>query len=126
MYYADTGENASLVASSTLVDLCDNNRNDNDDDDDKQHNKQAPPLLTVPAARLLDRAADLGIRLDDIVVDLLALLLDVRNERFLLLHNLIQVLEQLGKLDHLTLNVLNCFVALFDIAESARSLTLTV
>lgn len=82
-----------LFRGSGLVDLGDDDRNDDDHDDDEKHDEQAPPLLAVPATCLFDCAADLGVRLDDVVVNLLALLLDVGDEGFLLLHNLVQVLE---------------------------------
>ena len=116
----------SLFAGSSLVDLCDNHGNNNDNNDDEQHNKQAPPLLAVPAARLLDRASNLGVGLHNVVVDLLALLLDVGHKRLLLLHDLVQVLEKLGQLDHLALDVLDRLVALFDVAEGAGGLAAAV
>lgn len=115
-----------LFGARSLVDLRNHNCDNDDDDDDEQNNEQAPPLLAVPAARLLDCAADLGVGLDDVVVDLLALLLDVGDEGFLLLHDLVQVLEQLGELDHLALDVLDRVVALFDIAKGGRGLAATV
>jgi hypothetical protein len=90
---------------SRLVNLCDNHSNDDHNNDDKQDNEEAPPLLAVTATRL------------DVVVDFLALLLNVGNERFLLLDDLVKVLEQLGEFDHLTFYVLDGLVALFYIAE---------
>jgi hypothetical protein len=114
------------AACGSLVDLCDNNSDNDDDDNDEENDEQAPPLLAVPAARLLDCAADLGVCLDDVFVDLLTLLLDVGDERFLLLHDLVEVLEQLGKFDHLLLDSLNGFVALLDVAESGRGLAAAV
>ena len=115
-----------LVAGSSLVDLCNDDGDDDDDDDDEQDDEQAPPLLAVPAACLVDCAADLGVGLDDVVVDFLALLLNVGDEGFLLLHDLIEVLEQLGELDHLALDVLDRFVTLLDVAEGGRGLAAAV
>lgn len=106
-----------LGLGSSLVDLGNHHSNNDDNDDDEQDDEQAPPLLAVPAARLLDRAANLGVCLNHVVVDLLALLLDIGHERLLLLHNLVEVLEELGELNHLALDVLDGFVALLDVAE---------
>lgn len=95
-----------------------NNDSDNDDDDDdEQDDKQAPPLLAVAAAGLLDGASNFGVGLYYVFVDLFTLLLDVGYKWFLLLNDLIEVLEKLGKLHHLALDVLNCVVSLLDIAE---------
>lgn len=109
-----------------LGDLGNNNSNDDNDDDDEQDNEQAPPLLAVTAAGLVNGTSNLGIGLYNIFVDLLAFLLDVGNKRFLLLNNLVKVLEELGKLHHLALNVLNGFVALLDVTEGRRGLATAV
>lgn len=109
-----------------LVDLCDNNSDDDNDNDDEQNNEQAPPLLAVPAASLLDCAADFGVGLDNVVVNLFALLLDVGDEGLLLLHDLVEILEKLGQLNHLALDVLNGLVALLDVAEGGRGLAAAV
>lgn len=78
-------------------------------------NEQAPPLLAVSAPCLLDSTANLSVGLDNVGVDFLALLLDVLNEGFLLHDDLVQVLEQLCQLDHLSLDLLDGLVALLDV-----------
>lgn len=50
-------------------------------------------------------------------MNLFALLLDVFDQRLLLHNNLVQVLEQLCKLHHLSLNLLNGLVTFLDISE---------
>lgn len=102
---------------SRLVNLCDNHSNDDHNNDDKQDNEEAPPLLAVTATRLDDSTINFDVGSLDVVVDFLALLLDVGNERFLLLDDLVKVLEQLGEFDHLTFYVLDGLVALFYVAE---------
>jgi len=100
-----------------LVDLCDDHSNDNNDDDDEQDDKEAPPLLAVTAARLDYGTINLDIGSLYVVVDFFALGLDVGDERLLLLDNLVEILEQLGQLHHLTFYVLDGFVSLFDVAQ---------
>jgi hypothetical protein len=113
------GNLSSLFDGSVfaLVDHCDNRGDDGNDDDDENDDEQAPPLLAVAAPRLFDSATNLCVCLDDVLVDLLAFLLNVGNKGLLLLHNLVEVLEELGELDHLALNVLDSLVALLDVAE---------
>jgi hypothetical protein len=96
--------------------LGDNDNNNDDDNDDEEDNEEAPPLLAVAAAGFLNGSTNLVVPLYNVVVNLLALLLDVGNKRLLLLDNLVEVLEQLSKLNHLTLDVLDSFVALLDVA----------
>ena len=55
--------------------------------------EEAPPLLPAGTARLHDGTANLGVGLDHVLVDLLALCLDVLDEGLLLLDNLVEVLE---------------------------------
>ena len=61
-----------------------------------------------------------------IVVDFLALGFNVGDKGLLLLDNLIKVLKELGKLDHLALDVLDSLVALLDVAQRGRGLAATV
>jgi hypothetical protein len=124
-WLANLGGLAGGVGSA-LVDLRNDNGDDDNDDDDEEDDEQAPPLLAVAAPCLFDGAADLCVGLDDVLVDLLALLLNVGNEGLLLLHNLIEVLEQLGELDHLALDILDGLVALLDVAEGRRGLAAAV
>jgi hypothetical protein len=84
-------------------------RNDNEDD---HNNEEAPPLLVVASARADNCGDHFLVTLCDGFADLLALGCDVGNERLLLLHNLVEVLEKLGELDHLALNFLGGLVAL--------------
>jgi hypothetical protein len=102
---------------SFLVHGNNNTYHNGDDDDNDNADEKAPPLLATSAARFCDGSADLCVRLDDVLVNLLALLLDILDKRLLLHDNLIKVLEELCELDHLLLNLLNGFVALLDIAE---------
>lgn len=106
----------SSLGRSGLVDLCDDDDDDDNDDDEEENDEEAPPLLAVAAARFVDGSADFRVGLHHVVVDFLALGLDVGHERLLLLHDLVEVLEQLGKLDHLALDVLDGLVPLLDIA----------
>ena len=76
---------------SRLVNLCDNHSNDDHNNDDKQDNEEAPPLLAVTATRLDDSTINFDVGSLDVVVDFLALLLNVGNERFLLLDDLVKV-----------------------------------
>ena len=80
-------------------------------------NEEAPPLLPARTASLLDSTTNLGVGLDDVFVDFLALLLNVLDERFLLLDDLIEVLEQLCELDHLLLNLLDGLVTLLHVTQ---------
>lgn len=109
-----------------LGDLGYNDHNDRDGNEDEQDDKQAPPLLAVAATGLLNGAPDLRVGLYNVLVDFLALLLDVGNERLLLLNDLVEILEELSKLDHLALDVLNGFVSLLDVAEGRGGLTTAV
>ena len=59
-------------------------------------------------------------------MDLLALCFDVLDEGLLLLDNLVEVLEQLGELNHLLLDLLDGLVALLHITEGGRCLTAAV
>jgi hypothetical protein len=102
---------------------CHDNRHDNEDDD---ANEQAPPLLAVARARTDDCGANLLIAFHDIVVDFFGLGLDARNLGFLLLHDLVKVLEELGQLDHLALNVLDRGVALLHVTEAGAGLAAAV
>lgn len=106
----------SSLWSCSLVDLGNNNSHNDDDNDDEEDDKEAPPLLAVAAAGLLNGTTNLIVPLNNVLVNLLTLLLDVGNEWLLLLNNLVEVLEQLCKLNHLSLNVLDGFVALLDVA----------
>jgi len=109
-----------------LVDLCDDNSNDDNNDDDEQQNEEAPPLLAVAAAGLDDGAIDFHVGSFDIILDFFALLLNVCDKRLLLLDNLVEVLEQLGKLHHLAFYVLDGFVSLLDVAQGGRGLATAV
>lgn len=106
----------SSLWSCSFVDLGDNDNNNDDDNDDEEDNEEAPPLLAVAAAGFLNGSTNLVVPLYNVVVNLLALLLNVGNKRLLLLDNLVEVLEQLSKLNHLTLDILDSFVALLDVA----------
>lgn len=109
-----------------VVDCNDNGDNDGNDNDDEDANEQAPPLLPVAGARTDNRRTNLLVALGDVLADLLALLLNVGHKRLLLLHNLVKVLEELGKLDHLALNVLDRLVTLLDVAQGGVGLTAAV
>jgi hypothetical protein len=110
-----------------LVVHCDNDTNDHsNNDEDDNNDEQAPPLLAVTGARADDRGTNLFVTLCDVIANLLALLLNVGNERLLLLHNLVEVLEKLGELDHLALNVLDGLVALLHVAQSGARLATAV
>jgi hypothetical protein len=110
-----------------LVVYCDNNTDDHgNDDEDDDHNEEAPPLLAVAGASADDCGADFLVALGDVFADLLALGFNVGNERLLLLHNLVEVLEELGKLDHLALNVLDGLMALLDVAQGGARLAAAV
>lgn len=111
-----------------LVVVCDNNNSNNDGNDDEDDNadEQAPPLLAVAATCADNCSANLLVAFCDVLADCFTLHLDVGNEWLLLLHDLIEVLEELGELDHLALDVLNGFVALLDIAEGRAGLAAAV
>jgi hypothetical protein len=115
-----------LILRLWLV-YCDNDTDDHgNDDEDDDHNEEAPPLLAVAGARADDGGANFLVALSDIFADLLALSFDVGNKRLLLLHNLVEVLEELGKLDHLALNVLDGLMALLDVAQGGARLAAAV
>jgi hypothetical protein len=110
-----------------LVIHSNNNTDDHcNDDNDDEDNEEAPPLLAVAGARADDCGANFLVTLCDVFADLLALGFDVGNERLLLLHNLVEILEELGKLDHLALNVLDGLVALLDVAQGGARLAAAV
>lgn len=109
-----------------IVDGNNDSNNNSDDNDDENANKQAPPLLPVARARTDNRSADLLVTLGDVVADFFALLLNVGDEGLLLLHDLVEVLEELGELDHLALNVLDGIVALLDVAQGGVGLAAAV
>lgn len=88
--------------------------------------EQAPPLLPVAGARLLDGAANLLVALHHVVVHLLALLLNVLHQRLLLHDDVVEVLEQLRELHHLALDLLDGLVALLDIPEARLGLAAAV
>lgn len=109
-----------------VVDSDDDTDDDGNDNDDEQDDEQAPPLLPVACARTDDRSTDFLVTLCDVLADFLALLLDVGDERLLLLHDLIEVLEELCKLHHLALDVLDGLVALLDVAQGRAGLAAAV
>jgi hypothetical protein len=109
-----------------LVDCDDDSDNDRNDDENNDRDEQAPPLLAVAAARRGDCGANLLVAFCDVLADLLALLLNVGDHGLLLLHDLVEVLEELGELDHLTLDVLDRFVALLDVAQGGAGLPTAV
>jgi hypothetical protein len=74
--------------------------------------KQAPPLLVVARTSTDDRRANFLVAPCDILANVLALLLNVGNERLLLLHNFVEIYEKLGDHEHLALNVLDSLMAL--------------
>jgi hypothetical protein len=115
-----------LILRLRLV-YCDNDTDDHGNDNkDDDHNEEAPPLLAVAGARADDGGANFLVALSDVFADLLALSFDVGNKRLLLLHNLVEVLEELGKLDHLALNVLDGLMALLDVAQGGARLAAAV
>lgn len=116
----------SLCAWLFVVDGNDDGDDDSNDDDDEDADEQAPPLLPVASTRADNRRANLLVTLCYVLADFLALLLNVGDQRLLLLHDLVKVLEELSKLNHLTLNVLNGLVALLDIAEGGAGLAAAV
>jgi hypothetical protein len=80
--------------------------------------EQAPPLLAVTGSRLFNSASNFLVALNDVVVDFLALLLNVLDEGLLLHNNLVEILEELGKLHHLSLNLLNRLVSFLDVPKT--------
>jgi hypothetical protein len=114
------------LRSLWLVDCDNNSNNDRNDDEDDDRNEQAPPLLAIAAARRGDCGANLLVAFCDILADLLTLLLNVGDEGLLLLHDLVEVLEELGELNHLALDVLDGFVALLDVAQGGAGLAAAV
>ena len=105
----------------------DNNDNDDNDDDDDQHrNAQADPLLPASSFCLEDGAIELGIGTSHVGVDLLALLLDLRNGWLLLNDERFEVLEELRKLHHLLLDLLDILVSASDVLCHALRLAAAV
>lgn len=87
---------------------------------------QANPLLPAGTPRRLDGAAELDVALVQVLDHLLALLLD-NGDLLLLLHDQgVHVLEQLGELDHLLLDLLDGGVAVLDGAEDGPRLPAAV
>lgn len=124
--YSRIGRWRKLRLLILLVDGDDDTNHNGDDDDDNDDDEEAPPLLAAGAAGLFDSAADFGVGLHHIFVDLLALLLDVGDKGLLLHDDLVEVLEQLGELHHLLLDLQNRLVALLDVAESRGRLATAV
>jgi hypothetical protein len=116
--------------SNTRRPLCkqsDSDANDYGNDDNNENNEeQAPPLLSVASTRANDSCANLLITFCDVFADFVALLHNVGDENLLLLDDLVEILEELSKLDHLALDVLDGFVALLHIAKSRACLTAAV
>lgn len=109
-----------------VVDADHDGHNNSDDDDNDDANEQTPPLLAAGTPCFLDGSTNLGVGLDDVLVNLLALLFNILHQRFLLHNDLVEVLEQLCKLHHLSLNLLNSLVSLLDIPQGRRCLATAV
>lgn len=75
---------------------------------------QAPPLLLAGLARGVHGHANLLVTLVEVLDNLLALLLDLRDGGLLLDDEDVHVLEELGQLDHLLLNLLQGSLAVLD------------
>lgn len=86
---------------------------------------QAPPLLLASRASRVDGRLNLVVALVEILGNLLAALLDVRDGGLLLDDEGVHVLEQLGQLDHLLLDTLNLGVAVLHGGESGAGLALS-
>jgi hypothetical protein len=88
-----------------VVDCDDDANDDTNDNDDEDNGEQAPPLLPIVGTRTDNRSANFLIPFCDVLADFFAVLLHIDNERLLLLHDLIEVLEELSELNHLTLDI---------------------
>jgi hypothetical protein len=89
-------------------------------------NAQANPLLLSGPPCRLDGASELNIALVQIVDHLLTLMLDIANLFFLLDNQGIHILEQLGQLDHLLLNLLDRGMTILNRAEDGSGLPAAV
>jgi hypothetical protein len=89
-------------------------------------NAQAPPLLLPGGARRLDSHTNLLVALVEVLDNLLALLLNLHNGRFLLHNQGVHVLEELGKLNHLLLNLNQGIVAILYGAEGGTGTSLAI
>lgn len=103
---------------------------DQDDDDDHKNDSnadsEADPLLFACGPCAHNRSVDLHISLLQVLVGVHGLLLDVLHHRLLLHNDGIQILEELLKLKHSPLNLLNGSVTLADVGQSTLSLAATV
>lgn len=87
---------------------------------------QADPLLLASLAGRVDGDANLLVTLIEVLDDLLGLLLNLGDGNLLLDDQGVHVLEQLGELDHLLLNLDKGGVTILDSAESGTGAALAV
>ena len=85
---------------------------------------QADPLVLAGPLGGYDGGADLLVALIEVLDDLLALLLDLRDLHLLLDDERVHVLEELGQLDHLLLDALQGGLAVLHGAEDGAGLAL--
>lgn len=93
---------------------------------ERTNDPETQPLLPPCAPRVFDRSVDLRVSLLDILMDFLALLIDLFKGRVLLDDRLVNILEELCQFDHLAFDFLNGFMAALDSAESGLGLAATV
>lgn len=111
-----------LLRSYPLILLGESNAQtdtERDGKDDEYNNKEAPPLELLASARVVCRNFDFFIALLDVFDSLFGVLLGGLDDRFLLLDNSGQFLEELAKLHHGLLNALQLAVTGSDVAQNS-------
>lgn len=73
----------------------------------RTNDEQTPPLLLVAGVGCLLRPINLGIALGEVLVDIFGLLMDVVDGWLLLDDEVLQVLEELGQLNKVALDLLH-------------------
>jgi hypothetical protein len=99
------------------------NRNNNDDSND---DSQANPLLLPRTTCTLDAQVKVLVRLDQVLLDLLALLLDIFYQGFLLHDYHVEILEELSEFYDGLLDALNFVVAVTDSVKCGLRLAAAV
>ncbi|KAI6769781.1 hypothetical protein HG530_004410 [Fusarium avenaceum] len=112
-----------VVLSLDNKDVDEDNNNDNNNDSNWI---LADPLLLACLAGSVDSNSNLLVTLVKVLDDFLALLLDLSNSGLLLNDECVHVLEQLGQLDHLLLNLDKSLVTVLNSAQGSTSTTLAV
>lgn len=87
---------------------------------------KADPLLLACSTRSVDGHADLLVTLVQVINHLLALLLNLSDSRLLLHDQRVHILEQLGELYHLLLNLDQRIVAILHRAQRGTSTALAI